>query len=75
MVVVPEGTAVSMLEGKNWGWTPDSHICDVTIENKCVNGKVSYRARLWPEGTVFKDKEDFTHGALLVALRMEGHIP
>lgn len=65
---------MSLLEGKNWGWTPDSLICDVIIENRCVNGQVTYRARKDGE-LLFNGKEDFDHTGVINALRTAGHIP
>lgn len=59
-----------------WDWIADSHICNVTIENKCEAGQVSYRARLVGHDEVlFNGKEDFTHEALIHTLRLAGHIP
>ena len=58
---------------RDWDWIHDSFICDVTIENRCTAGKVSYRARKNGK-LLFRGREDFDFQSLILALRGEGHI-
>lgn len=57
---------------RDWDWTKDTLICDVVIENRCVAGKVTYRAKK-KNKLIFK-RQDFDYQNLISALRHEGYI-
>jgi hypothetical protein len=65
----------SSLLPRDWDWKPDVAVCDVVIENRCVNGEVSYRAKTNDGRPLLNGRDDFGYQDINVALKVEGHVP
>ncbi len=64
---------MSSLFPRDWDWMQDTCVCGVVIENRCVAGKVSYRAQ--KDGKMlFGGGENFGFQEILFALYAEGYI-
>ncbi len=65
---------MTTLADSPWKWRPDTLIGDIVIENQCVNGVVSFRAKRGKK-ILLNGRTNFDSQTILRALRAAKELP